>query len=102
VTVLAADDDVFALEITTDAEGLFGLCVHVKGTLDGEPFDVPVASHSVVFFDRRSDYTVKRSDNSVQLFEEYIGKLSRSNRHVSVYLSVDRGSTEVGCRGSTK
>jgi hypothetical protein len=89
VRVLAANDDVFDLEITTGAEGLFDLCVHVKGTLDGEAFDVPVRSHSVVFFDRHSHYMVERSDTSVQRFEEYIGEISQRNSQLGVYLSVD-------------
>jgi hypothetical protein len=89
VRVLAEDDDVFDLEITTEAEGLFELCVRVKGPLDGELFDVPVGSHSLVFFDRHSHYMVERSHTSVLLFEDYIGQLSQSNSHLNVYLSVD-------------
>jgi hypothetical protein len=89
VRVLPGDDDVFDLEITTDAEGLFELCVHVQGTLNGEPFDVSLGSSSIVFFDRHSDYQVQRNDGSFQLFDEYIGQLSQSNTQLSVYQAVD-------------
>ena len=89
VRVLPGDDDMFDLEITTDAEGLFELCVHVQGTLNGEPFDVSLGRSSIVFFDRHSDYQVQRSDGSFQLFDEYIGQLSQRNTQLSVYQAVD-------------
>jgi len=89
VRVLPGDDDMFDLEITTDAEGLFELRVYVKGTLNGEPFDVCLRSSSIVFFDRHSNYQVKRSDGSVQGFDEYIPELSQSNSQLDVYLAVD-------------
>jgi hypothetical protein len=89
VRVLPREDDVFDVEVTTDAEGLFELRVHVKGTLDGKPFDVSPRSCSIVFFDRHSNYLVQRSDGSLQRFDEYIAQLSQSNRQLDVYLAVD-------------
>jgi hypothetical protein len=89
VRVLPEDDDMFDLEVTTDAEGLFEICVHVKGTLVGKPFDVSLGSSSIVFFDRHSNYHVRRSDGRFQRFDEYIRQLSQSNSQLDVYSAVD-------------
>jgi hypothetical protein len=89
VRVLPGDDDVFDLEVSTDAEGLFELCVHVKGTLNGELYDVSLPSRSIVFFDRHSNYQVQRSYDRVLSFDEYVAELSQSNNQLDVYLAAE-------------
>jgi hypothetical protein len=86
VKVLPGDDDIFDLEVSTDTEGLFELCAHVKGTLDGDPYDVSLPHRFIVFFDRNSNHQIQRSGDLVQSFDEYIAELSQSNTQLGVYL----------------
>ena len=89
VRVLPGDDDIFDLEVSTDAEGLFELCVHVKGTLNGEPYDVSLPSRSIVFFDRHSTYQVQRSYDHVLSFDEFVAELWQLHGQLGDYLAAE-------------
>jgi hypothetical protein len=93
IKVLAEGDEKFDVEVATGAEGLFELCVHVRGTLSGKRFNVSLKSRSIVFFDRHSDYQIERSPGSFQTFDEYIAQLlamrSVPDPQLSAYQAVD-------------
>jgi len=89
VRVLPGEDDMFDVEVSADTPGLFELCVHVKGTLNGELYDVSLPSRSIVFFDRHANHRVERSHDRVLSFDEYIAEMSRRNHQLDVYLALD-------------
>lgn len=95
VKILAEDNDVLDVEITTATEGLFTLFVHVVGTLAGKRFDVCIPDskpQSIVFFDKQSNYLIDRGYEWVLPYPEYIREMSHaqaSKGHLREYSALD-------------
>jgi len=62
VTIPPGKSEVFDVEISTQTEGLYDVCLRVRGGSAGEGFDLPLDStkRRVAFFDKGANYMVDR------------------------------------------
>ena len=92
VKLIPGETEVFDVEITTQAEGLYLLDVHVVGSVGGQKFTVSIAQTglAVFFFERRLNYPVDRGHGGEHMkYTEYINEMARYDNSLRRFADPD-------------
>jgi hypothetical protein len=87
VVIASRETEILDVELTTSAEGLYAVGVHLIGSVSGQPVDrmLSIPQLEIAFFDRASDYQVVRSDNRIMSYSEYIAEMATYNEDLKRY-----------------
>ncbi|MBX3306971.1 MAG: toll/interleukin-1 receptor domain-containing protein [Nitrospira sp.] len=87
VKLTSGETEVFDIEITTQQEGLYVVCIHVIGSIAGQSFDLPINTRRpIVFFDRARNYEVDRGlGGKYMKYSEYIKEMSSFDENLRRY-----------------